>query len=64
VQLARRDRGFDSRYGGGAVPYHWGRFRGLAQEPKKPLLDEHLLNKTPTSTPASITSRPSTCWPR
>src|ERR1700744_3776732 len=31
-------------HGGGAVPYHWGRFRGLAQEMKKPLLTEHLLN--------------------
>jgi 4-oxalmesaconate hydratase len=31
-------------HGGGAVPYHWGRFRGLAQELKKPLLEEHLLN--------------------
>jgi 4-oxalmesaconate hydratase len=31
-------------HGGGAVPYHWGRFRGLAQEMKKPLLQEHLLN--------------------
>ena len=31
-------------HGGGAVPYHWGRFRGLAQEMKKPLLDEHLMN--------------------
>ncbi len=30
-------------HGGGAVPYHWGRFRGLAQELKKPLLEEHLL---------------------
>jgi 4-oxalmesaconate hydratase len=30
-------------HGGGAVPYHWGRFRGLAQELKKPLLNEHLL---------------------
>ncbi|MEK9785342.1 MAG: amidohydrolase family protein [Gammaproteobacteria bacterium] len=30
-------------HGGGAVPYHWGRFRGLAQALKKPLLDEHLL---------------------
>jgi 4-oxalmesaconate hydratase len=30
--------------GGGAVPYHWGRFRGLAQELKKPLLEDHLLN--------------------
>jgi 4-oxalmesaconate hydratase len=26
------------------VPYHWGRFRGLAQELKKPLLKDHLLN--------------------
>ena len=31
-------------HGGGAVPYHWGRFRGLAQELKKPLLHDHLLN--------------------
>jgi 4-oxalmesaconate hydratase len=31
-------------HGGGAVPYHWGRFRGLAQEMKKPTLDVHLLN--------------------
>ncbi|MBU3631261.1 amidohydrolase family protein [Polynucleobacter sp. AP-Melu-500A-A1] len=31
-------------HGGGAVPYHWGRFRGLAQALKKPLLSEHLLN--------------------
>jgi len=30
-------------HGGGAVPYHWGRFRGLAQDMKKPLLQEHLL---------------------
>jgi 4-oxalmesaconate hydratase len=30
-------------HGGGAVPYHWGRFRGLAQEMKKPLLQDHLL---------------------
>jgi 4-oxalmesaconate hydratase len=30
-------------HGGGAVPYHWGRFRGLAQEMKKPTLDVHLL---------------------
>ena len=30
-------------HGGGAVPYHWGRFRGLAQELGKPLLQEHLL---------------------
>jgi 4-oxalmesaconate hydratase len=31
-------------HGGGAVPFHWGRYRGLAQEMKKPLLGEHLLN--------------------
>ena len=30
-------------HGGGAVPYHGGRFRGLAQELGKPLLGEHLL---------------------
>ena len=30
-------------HGGGAVPYHWGRFRGLAQAMNKPLLEEHLL---------------------
>jgi 4-oxalmesaconate hydratase len=31
-------------HGGGAVPYHWGRFRGLAQELKKPPPAEGLLN--------------------
>ena len=31
-------------HGGGAVPYHWGRYRGLAQEMKRPLLTDHLLN--------------------
>ena len=30
-------------HGGGAVPFHWGRYRGLAQEMKKPPLAEHLL---------------------
>ncbi len=30
-------------HGGGAVPYHWGRYRGLAQDMKRPLLKEHLL---------------------
>ncbi len=30
-------------HGGGAVPYHWGRFRGLAQDMKLPPLEEHLL---------------------
>jgi 4-oxalmesaconate hydratase len=31
-------------HGGGAVPFHWGRYRGLAQDMKKPTLDEHLLH--------------------
>src|SRR5262249_26626753 len=30
--------------GGGAVPYHGGRYRGIAQNLKKPLLKDHLLN--------------------
>jgi 4-oxalmesaconate hydratase len=30
-------------HGGGAVPYHWGRMRGLAQEMGRPPLAEHLL---------------------
>jgi 4-oxalmesaconate hydratase len=31
-------------HGGGAVPYHWGRYRGLADMLKKPALDAHLMN--------------------
>jgi 4-oxalmesaconate hydratase len=31
-------------HGGGAVPYHWGRYKGLAQDMKRPPLNEHLLN--------------------
>lgn len=31
-------------HGGGAVPYHWGRFRGLAQALKRPDIEENLLN--------------------
>ncbi|MEP7355006.1 MAG: amidohydrolase family protein, partial [Acidobacteriota bacterium] len=30
-------------HGGGAVPYHWGRYRGLAQDMKKPLLTEYVM---------------------
>jgi 4-oxalmesaconate hydratase len=30
-------------HGGGAVPFHWGRYRGLAQELKKPTLVEHVM---------------------
>jgi 4-oxalmesaconate hydratase len=31
-------------HGGGAVPYHWGRYRGLADMLKQPGLDTHLMN--------------------
>ncbi|MFO0442021.1 MAG: amidohydrolase family protein [Betaproteobacteria bacterium] len=31
-------------HGGGAVPYHWGRYRGLAADMGKPPLQEHLMN--------------------
>ena len=31
-------------HGGGAVPYHWGRYQGLAQDMKRPPLKELLLN--------------------
>jgi 4-oxalmesaconate hydratase len=31
-------------HGGGAVPYHWGRFRGLADMLKRPPLTEAVLN--------------------
>ena len=31
-------------HGGGAVPFHWGRFRGLADMLKRPPLDELLLD--------------------
>lgn len=30
-------------HGGGAVPYHWGRYRGLADMLKKPALNEHIM---------------------
>ncbi|MCG6508152.1 amidohydrolase, partial [Vibrio parahaemolyticus] len=31
-------------HGGGAVPYHWGRFRGIAQDMGLPPLEESVLN--------------------
>jgi len=31
-------------HGGGAVPYHWGRYRGLAQDMKRPLLSDLIRN--------------------
>ena len=34
-------------HGGGAVPYHWGRYRGLAQDMKRPPLKELLLKVIP-----------------
>ena len=50
-------------HGGGAVPYHWGRYRGLADAPRpaRPLDD---CCATSSSTPASTTSRESTCCTR
>jgi 4-oxalmesaconate hydratase len=30
-------------HGGGAVPYHWGRYRGLADMLRKPPLSEHVM---------------------
>lgn len=30
-------------HGGGGVPYHWGRYRGLAEMLKKPALAEHVM---------------------
>ena len=31
-------------HGGGAVPFHWGRYRGIAQDMGKPTLEEHLMD--------------------
>ena len=31
-------------HGGGAVPYHWGRYRGLADMLKRPPLAEHVMS--------------------
>ncbi|MBS0420925.1 MAG: amidohydrolase [Proteobacteria bacterium] len=31
-------------HGGGAVPFHWGRYRGLAQDLKRPLLEDLIRN--------------------
>ena len=31
-------------HGGGAVPFHWGRYRGIAQDMGKPILDDHLMD--------------------
>ena len=31
-------------HGGGAVPYHWGRYRGLADMLKQPSLSTHVMN--------------------
>jgi 4-oxalmesaconate hydratase len=30
-------------HGGGAIPYHWGRYRGIAQDQKRPPLSECIL---------------------
>lgn len=31
-------------HGGGAVPYHWGRYRGLADMMKRPSLDDYIMS--------------------
>jgi 4-oxalmesaconate hydratase len=31
-------------HGGGAVPYHWGRYRGIAQDLGRPKIADHLMN--------------------
>ena len=31
-------------HGGGAVPYHWGRFLGIATREKRPPMESHLMN--------------------
>jgi len=31
-------------HGGGAVPYHWGRFHGLAERLSRPPLGQHLMS--------------------
>jgi 4-oxalmesaconate hydratase len=31
-------------HGGGAIPYHWGRYRGLAQDAKRPPIEEMMKN--------------------
>lgn len=38
------DLNFIIPHGGGAVPYHWGRYRGLADMLKKPSLDEYVMS--------------------
>lgn len=47
-------------HGGGAVPYHWGRFRGLAQALGGPSRRSRCC-ATSSSTRASTTSPASTC---
>jgi 4-oxalmesaconate hydratase len=31
-------------HGGGAVPYHWGRFKGIATRDKRPPIETHVMN--------------------
>ena len=47
-------------HGGGAVPFHWGRFRGIALDISKPGSLRSWAT-TSSSTPASIISRASIC---
>ena len=66
-------------HGGGAVPYHWGRYRGLAQNLNRPPLDEMMRNNVFFDTcvyhqpgidlltkliPPTISCSPPKCWAR
>jgi len=47
-------------HGGGAVPYHWGRFQGIATREKRPAIEAHLMNNVFFDT-CVTTSPASTC---
>ena len=43
-EISRRFEIHHPLTGGGAVPFHWGRYRGMAQDLKRPPLKELLLD--------------------
>ena len=51
-------------HGGGAVPFHWGRYRGLAQDDEEATAEGPPAAATCSSTPASITCPAPSCWQR
>ena len=50
-------------HGGGAVPYHWGRYPRPARGTRGGRRSTSTCCATSSSTPASTTSPASTCWP-